>query len=211
MPSDSRRGFTILDAMVLLAAMASGFAISKAIGGLFYLRGSQLDAADPLFERVVQYVPGLVHDVIAPILTMTSFAILILGRIPPRPSWRRWVRQPGVLGPLAIVVAIAIDGGVSVAITAASPRREFRFLETTVAQWIRIGSFALVASWLTLRLSGRWRRPLAWPGRAGVWLGIAWLACWAASISCAILYQAIRTGGPSPAPAPPSGSASGAS
>jgi hypothetical protein len=193
MPPRSRRGFTILDAMILVSAVASGLALVKATGiqrGVGLVR--QTSGTASLFRYFAPQVPGVVSGMIMPVLATLSLAILVLGRIPPRPRWRLWVRQPGVLGLLVIVVAISIDSAWYSAIGIAAPRPSGQLLPSAIGRWGHLGFVAIVASWLTLWLPGRWRRPLSWLDHLGVWVGITWIVCWAAATASAILWAAMR-------------------
>jgi hypothetical protein len=191
----------VLDAIVLLAAIASGFAISKAAGTPSYVFGGDSHDSGPMLHRVVSKGPAFLIGIVAPILASSSLATLCLALIPPRPAWRRWIRQPGVLGPLAIAVVVAIDGARDAAIATTAPRHSF-YLDGAIYGWARLAFAALVASWMTLWLLARWRSPLAWTDRAGVWLCIGWIACSIAATACGIIDGAIRA--PIvPTPAPP--------
>jgi len=145
-----------------------------------------------LFSKLVPQLPGIVTNLVIPILAALMVAALILGRFPPRTSWRRWLKQPGVLGPLAVLAAITIDGSWYAAIQMANPRSYPHVIQSAISRWGNLGFVALIASWSTVWLPGRWVRPSSWPERLGFCLGIAWLGCWLLAMVASVIWSAMR-------------------
>ncbi len=170
-PAGSR--FTILDAMILVAATAAGIALLRATG--FGVKELQIWMSRPgitagmrKFE-LIQY--GL--SVPLPCLTTWTFAFLILRLRQPRPHMRRLFRQPGIIACSAAALAVSIEAGWILSLLAT--RSRFIQLETVFVGYAQQVSFSVAGAWLTLALSGRWKSETSWIDRLGRALGFAWI------------------------------------
>ncbi len=164
-----RRRFTLLDAMVLVAATAVGIAAAQ--GSAEPIRRSLLGLTT--FSQPLRFLV-----VASPLLTPWSVALLGLALRPPRPPLRRLLGRPGiaalmaspVLAPLvAIRVAIILR---SVPINA---RGEYG-IRLFWLNLIPAVDSAVAVAWLSIWLGGRWRRSADWIDAAGRALGLAWFA-----------------------------------
>jgi Zn-dependent protease with chaperone function len=180
----------LLGAIGLLAAVAAGLALIRATGYEIYNEESYAKLSFPRF--VLTHVPGTVSWLVAPMLVALSLAVLILGRTRWPAPWRRWARQPGVVGPMAVVATLAIDGAWYAAIWAANPKLNPTLLASAVGRWGNLGFVAIASGWLGLWSTGRWRRPLRWSDRLGVWLGWLWLGSWSTALACSVILFALR-------------------
>jgi hypothetical protein len=116
-------------------------------------------------------------------LTIAQIAFRLL---PPRPTWHQLMRQPGWIACLsaAPVMSILITRhwlawaieralgypGLTLSAFALGPSSWFPGSSAQAA------GTAVVASWLILRLGGRWRGEPGWVDRLGRAIGVAWIA-----------------------------------
>ncbi len=185
-----RRRFTLLDAIVLIAATAVG---------LLGFRAFFRDVLDALpwtnvVEGVSRATPGqlgrfAVYLLLVggpPFLACLSVALLVLRLRPPRP--RRPARQPGTAASLAVVVTLLLGGGLLFTVLGFLWCRGDLDLSADDA----ILSFLLsplitttiVASWLWRACDGGLRPEPSWIDRAGranaaAWIALGTLAVWA--------------------------------
>jgi hypothetical protein len=143
-----------------------------------------------------------------PVPVLWSIALFGLGLRRPRPALRRLVRQPGFVaaGAVALVAAIRLAGFFTLIVrTIGNPYQTMglQFFQTfALTVWYRgpvsagtiynpayfassaFGtSTAVVAAWLLLAVSGRWRSEPGWLDRLGrglgaFWVGIIPFSCW---------------------------------
>jgi hypothetical protein len=99
-PSPVRK-FSILDAMILVAASALGLALIR----FLYATGRYLSMGRPWYAFVAQYTV----EATVPFLITWTLAFLVLRLRQPRPRLRRLLRQPGMVACGAAVVAIAFE------------------------------------------------------------------------------------------------------
>jgi hypothetical protein len=154
----ARRRFTLLDAMVLVAATAIGLAACKTILP-DVRRTEQASAAATI------------------LLAAWSWATLVLSMQRPRPSLRRRMSWPGHAACIAASLATVMTG--------LAYLLHLAKFELTGNSLVRIGEAPLIcsiaaapavlASWLTLALGRRWRREENWIGWLGRTLGIGWI------------------------------------
>ncbi len=166
--------FTILDAMILVAATAAGIALLRATG--FGVKELQIWMSRPgitagmrKFE-LIQY--GL--SVPLPCLTTWTFAFLIL-------------RATATTTPHAAAFPSAGDHRMQcgrsssihrsrmVPSPSLATRSRFIQLETVFVGYAQQVSFSVAGAWLTLALSGRWKSETSWIDRLGRALGFAWI------------------------------------
>ncbi len=167
MPETSRRQFTITDAMVLIAALAAGFAAMR----LLY--------ADGLAPSRT-YVSGWILQGPSTCLAF-SLAVALIGlRLrQPRPRRQRLVIQPGFVASVATVVSILVGGGCSVfymLIHTLGPGETYAYPVRVHWGW---GTFTcpsfLLGAWISLWLTGLWAAEPSWIDRAGRALGLFWI------------------------------------
>ncbi len=193
--SGEGRQLNILDAMVLIAATALGLALlGFSVGGLGVIREQvkeSLDFSGPVPHNWPRWVwtivtwYGLIVEVSFPFCASWTIAILALRVRRPRPSMRRLLRQPGTVAcySAAIFLLPALLG--SICLLASS---YFAFdISFDSPEWQRglalcfiflpsLPGSAVLSSWVTLRLVGRWRSEASWIDRVGRLLGAYWIA-----------------------------------
>jgi hypothetical protein len=169
------RKLTILDAMILVAAVACGFPLGRATAGVVYYDG-------PGHEQnvVARCADRPVRAVLPFLMTLTTAALFIRLRRP-RPRWRRLARQPGMAACCAAVVPIAF-----VSIGFAGLKWQ---LEPNATLWCGdwradplfggcgyLAGVWVLTTWLVLALGRRWRAERSAIDRLGRIVGVAWLA-----------------------------------
>lgn len=175
------RRFTLLDALVLIAALAVGLASTRSVFGnvdfVEYLRRDLLSWPAGGWTLKELYGRGFVVDcLLAPWLVSLSLAHCILYLIPPRPPWRRTRRRVGFLTS-SIVVFVAATLAISlVTCWWASRKPGVPYMEELIAMWGVTMAPAVSAFWLALALSGRWRAERSWLDRLGRVLGWIWIS-----------------------------------
>ena len=173
-----RRQFTMLDAMVLVAATAAGCALSRSAWA------SIVRAID---GRMFVYLVG--GAILAGcFLSPWSLALLILRLRAPRPARRMIRRQPGLLASLAVVSVWVLYGCLATwdrvrRITEWSSVHLMRYsasmpmeLDGVVDGVTEITGWIVAAAWITLVIAGACRPEPSWIDRAGRILGACWIA-----------------------------------
>jgi hypothetical protein len=163
------RRFTLLDSMILVAAVAIGMALEL----------PQLDialnywSADYPFPFIEWF---LLHSDAAPALMPLTIAAIALRLRRPRPAIRRAFRGPGMAGCLATLPGLIL-------LNILRPSRQF---------WVE-GSFetglCVLTTWGVLAALGYWRRERDWVGWMGRSICLAWIAATAAGIAGEFLYS----------------------
>jgi hypothetical protein len=171
----SRRGFSLADAMILIAATALAFG---------WLRMPE--------NRPSFYDDGRIIENLRP-FTMVGAAfaatwglgVIAIRLRPPRPGGRKWKLRPGFVACLAATL-----GGLVKLATHSTWRASLNFRFTTwfvptiLGQLIEPAAMAVAGAWLVLWLAGIWRREKTWIDNLGIAVGASWIAlevlAWAA-------------------------------
>ncbi len=193
-PSVTRRLHTA-DAMILLTAIAVGTALSFWIGAWSVASDSQTRAAsivdgtrehalnDPGSGRgraeVVSELALHVINLSVPFLAMLSLGLIPIQLLRPRPRLRRLARRPGTAATYATVVALVHAVLFYLLQRLAIDRMGDMFVFETMfvvrCLPVLVG-FAIVSSWTTLLIAGRWRAEPTWIDRLGRIVATAWIA-----------------------------------
>jgi hypothetical protein len=157
------RRFTLLDAMVLVAATALGMAVSRA-----------MHAALPahFFQRNIIYR-------VFPYLVSTTFGLLALSLRQPRPKLRRLMTRPGAAAcvtPSLALVATAATTALQYLTASGWTWSNPPFLATWASNSREGPPFAVASAWAMLALTSRWRARPSWIDRLGRLLGLGWIA-----------------------------------
>lgn len=174
------RRFTLLDAMVLLAGTAVGLAgllwkIQREREWITHGAGYWDAMSEPLRSR-----PALASVVVAsdgleytwPFLAVWTLTLLALRSLPPRPSMRRAMTQPGAVACAAVTTIMAL------CFLSAFTRKSIYDVLTDNGQWLLVPSiwadrfknalrsayeanaevaYAILAGWACLAFGRRWR------------------------------------------------------
>jgi hypothetical protein len=180
-----RRRWTLLDAMLLIAALAVAIAWTRALVPIIRERGdmdSPMWARMPWQSRLIWWPPAA-----TPGLMMGSLFLVYLSARPPRPPWREITQRPGaVVGgaalaafivQLALVVLGKILGQVPGMVRPGpGSAMDQEFLIWRLATDLSgIVGYVVMGAWLTLALGRRWAAESSWSDRAGRLLGACWL------------------------------------
>jgi len=178
-PSPSRP-FTLMDAMILIAATAASGPGLRRIGELFEPGMAVPDLILGLLGAGRFRESGFVLAVLSlPVAVAWTVAVIPLRLKRPRPSWRRLAREPGWLAACSAVPGMALLGlGVGVCFFGWG-RSIFYVDDIEVSLFTLAPSLAgatVLGSWMTLILGRRWRAEPSWLDRLGRALGVYWLA-----------------------------------
>lgn len=181
------RKFTILDGMILVAAVALGFAIRRAAEEMI---------AQYSFNNYYLYrtFPYRLIEAVVPFLATFTLGVLAMRLRRPRPRWRPLLRQPGMAASVAATIPIAMalydlwtwmrfldDPEASVAEGSVAHATYGFFIDAPTlgelygAYGTAVGAWVLGA-WLILALSGRLRAEKSGIDRLGRLVGLAWLS-----------------------------------
>lgn len=175
------RKLTILDAMILVAAVACGMAMTRT-----FHPSSDVWLADPnnWFGRITNDPVKAI--VVVPFLMTFTPAVLMIRMRRPRPRFRRLMRQPGMVASCAAAVPIAVSllrlahrewpGDSSAALNGIiNSDPLFADCALDAGVWI-------LAAWLVLWLSGFRRPERSRIDRVGRFVGAGWIVVLAVRI-----------------------------
>jgi len=172
------RRFTLIDAMVLIAATAIALVPIRIFLWESWHFPDELSAAE-IWRTGLDVNVNLI-----PLALTLSFALSLLGMRKPRPNIRRVYRRPGMAACTAALVyaVLSVTGYVGfLYFTNALGNVKFDS-NNVITLWIRIGmqpmfllGGAVASVWIVLWLSGVWRAERSWIDRAGRALGIYWI------------------------------------
>ncbi len=172
----ARRAPAILDAIILIVALAVAMAIARA----FLATPIPFYAQPKTSQRTAYVATGLASRFLGP----TMVGLLVVRLRQPRPSRRRLSRQPGGAACAAATAALGAGGLVALSLTLfrsipISSRDEqlWPIVEAGVGP-------AVAAAWVVLLVTGRWRSERSWIDRAG-------RVCGASSIGL-VIFQAFH-------------------
>jgi hypothetical protein len=171
------RRFTLVDAMVLIAASGIGFVMVREY--LDHLYGRHVALTPPHNFQIDywwRYATFLVR-IFAPLATSLSLALWVPRLKSPRPGRVRLLMQPGMIASTAVVV-----GTILFLIKVLTNAVFLHWSATGVSRlqdlWLIHLPYSgeLVAvTWILLLATGRWRSESSWIDRAGRVLGVYWI------------------------------------
>ncbi len=178
-PRPVARPFTLLDAMILVAATAAAGPGLRWVGR--FLEPDNLpDLLYQLPARGEFGAFGLVLVVLSPPVAVAwTVAAIPLRLRRPRPPWRRLGRQPGWVAACSAVpgmAVLALGVGVNVLGWGGSV---FYLDDIEMSLFVLAPSLAgatVLGAWMALVLGRRWRAEASWLDRLGRALGVYWLA-----------------------------------
>jgi hypothetical protein len=172
------RKFTLLDAMVLIAATAIAFVPIR----LFLWENWHFP--DELSVPGIWQTGLEVNVSLVPLGMSLSIALLFLSMKQPRPKLRRVYRKPGMAAvTVALVYAMLSTMGYAVFSYFSPAFNKHMFDDSnSMMLWIRIGmqpiflvGGAVASVWIVMWLNGTWRAEPSWIDRAGRTLGVYWI------------------------------------
>jgi len=163
------RRFNILDVIVLVAAIALGFALCRTT-----LRSYLPSPPRGLFNLArFTYVRDTLPYA-APVLVSSMIACLIMRLRGPRPADGRLFECPGVVAVVVVTCVIALEAALTVLQIAAGTRSDFLVTPFAYGFYVNSG-YAVLGAWTELCLSGRWQFECSWIDWLGFALGLAWI------------------------------------
>jgi hypothetical protein len=173
------RRFTLVDAIVLIAAMAVALVPIR-----YFLTPDLLEARPTSWSlsSIWEFTLGW-HWIATPFLVTWSLAVWVLRFRQPRPRLRRLFRQPGMAATTAILFSFALTG------TKLFGLFGIHFLANSsgLADWhnlapelffmysmryLNVLCDAVLSVWMLLWLAGAWRSEASWVDRFGRGLGV---------------------------------------
>jgi hypothetical protein len=185
-PTTPRR-FTVLDGMILVAAVACGLSLRREAHAAL-----QPHTVMPYENRVESTTRRTIEAMFPFLATMTP-AVLIMSLRRPRPRWRKLVRRPGMAACCAAILplivslielhrlAMPLEGHTSDNLRSSTGELLcFCSWLAPVGQLygdagIRVGLW-VAGAWLILALSGFRRRERSWINGLGRVVGIGWIS-----------------------------------
>jgi hypothetical protein len=171
----SPRKFTILDGMILVAAVACGFALRRLTTGIF--NGGVFESLNWLGRNAIEPMRAAM-----PFLATLTPAVLLIRLRRPRPALWRLARQPGMAACCAAILSMpptllalarenrAVVEGESEVFPPDWVARIFLLEEGAV-----MAGLWVLAAWAALMLGGRRRPERGWIDRLGRVVGLGWL------------------------------------
>ena len=175
---------TVLDALILVAAVAVGLAwarrfMNSEAGGESYPNSLEIDPR-PTFRHGVEVFDWwavVLTYVLAPV-TVALLALRVRGT--PWSQLRRLTRRPGTVACGAVALTVAWDLARSAfeilsGVTSGQPYDSVWMFTYLLVSGENAG-LAVASAWGLLLASGRWRREPGWLEGAGIALGVFWIA-----------------------------------
>ncbi len=188
MSPDRRRKMTLLDATLLVASAAIGFGLFQyAHRGLFqgwiWILDRGVPGGTDWTALLIAVTATDLTVFLIPVIAPWTVLLILLRLRPPRPSWRKIWRQPGMAACLSAVLgwlwgvigfALALD----VAFIARTQRTVTpvewaqKYLSDEMFMYIGL---AVAVTWASMFFAGRWRRSADWIDMIGRFVGVAWI------------------------------------
>jgi hypothetical protein len=156
------RKFTLLDALVLMAALAAGLALAR----IAWAEGAPIQIVARAHEQRI-----MVENVLKAAsccAAMLSVGVLFLRLRPPRPRLLEMLQEPGVVGCSAATFSIVWFCTLYLLV---GPK-------PSLSSIVLMGPFGIgmgiASAWSVIWFDGCWRPPLSWIDRVGRTLGICW-------------------------------------
>jgi hypothetical protein len=163
------RKFNILDALLLVAAIAIGLALCRTRLTSFLPAPS----GGPRLSDRFTYVRDSLYYA-APMLAVCTFACLIARLRRPRPPVTLLADFPGTSAVVAVSCALALETALMVIEIIGGTLSNFVITPFTHNFYANPG-FAVVGAWSAIILGRRWRFERSWIDWLGFALGLAWI------------------------------------
>jgi len=180
---------TILDATLLVGSAAVGFGLFEIVHrGLFqgwiWIMDHGLPDPNTWTALTAIVTCSDVAVFLIPLVAPWTLLLIALRLRPPRPSWKRIWRQPGMaacwaalIGWVWSVLAVLLAFDI---VYVTRPNKTYRRPEEWIQTWLSDQVFmyvglAVAAVWGVLFVSGRWTRPADWIDRMGRIVGFLWI------------------------------------
>jgi hypothetical protein len=170
----AQRGPTLLDAMLLVGAIATGFGLlGQTWPGFWPSHGYSWPGQGSSLQAYIGSAARQAIGAGPPVLSTLTFGIVAVGLRRTKPRLRRIRRQPGLAACFATLPAfIMLTAGY--VLVNATPGRSMDFWYAMVLLSYLAGP-AVAGAWITLALHGRWRSSTSWVDGLGVAVGVCWI------------------------------------
>lgn len=195
------RRFQLFDAIFLVAATAVACGITRLID--YASDGTLWSGLSDLYSRYINQSPVVIDNALylidvvlgtmlyITVLTLPFFAAWTLSLIPirqrfPRPRLRRLANQPGMIATCAVGVSFVfafLRIGISLLVLGSHSFLLGIWIDEPLLELAHAASYpglAVLASWATLLLGGRWYAEPSWIDGLGRFMGAYWIAIAAA-------------------------------
>lgn len=177
-PNGNRR-FTLLDGMIVIAALAIGFGLNRYLDLGFDWDFHSKIWMDPEFFFHSWMFPRFVGNIFKTLVMhalIATFATLVFRLRRPKPTSRRLVRQAGMSAILTVIVAWIASVPWLVLLFYGSPEPTANALfEMNLSIVVVLSGFGIVIRWGMLLFSHRWLIEPSWIDRLGRLVGLAWV------------------------------------
>jgi hypothetical protein len=180
---EARRRFTLSDGLIVIAGLAGGLAVTRAMTPDITLAGLLDSILRPRGGWTISYARDFALEFsvifVVPFVAGWTPACLLLQFGSPRPRWHRLRRQPGFVACLipSVVAAFAV-GVLGVVLPTwgwSSASLRDRALIPVILGGGAAGS-GVFWSWVAMRLTGTCRPSPNWTDRLGRFTGAVWVA-----------------------------------
>ncbi len=173
------RKFTILEMLVMIAAVAVGLAWSRYyeryVNWEWHLIAPDDEPSHQCVEIVKWWVDGLSYCLV--VVSISLFILRVVAR--PRRRIRHLARSPGLVAGGAVLLTVTLDilyalFGFMVSLREGPFYDSFcEFTYLTISD--RNPGLAVAVAWTLLASSARWRREAGWLDGMGIILGAIWI------------------------------------
>jgi hypothetical protein len=170
MTAPRNRRFGLLDVIILGAATAIGLALVRA-----WWHDGDFLVIPPISKWGFFEVRVLILGPVALLLSVWSFALIMLRLRRPRPRWIRLMRQPGMAASCAVAVILAFEALRSLVILWKNGPAGWPDVPGYWRATQPLIPYGVAGTWFTLALAGRWRAEPSWVDRLGRSLGVFWI------------------------------------
>jgi len=182
LPPSTSRPLGLVDALILVASIAPGLLLVRfanpTIDWDYYLHRVWFSPAEQGYTWLAKLDAAReLMVVLVPCWVSVTLAVLGLHFRRPRPPWRRLTRSPGFVACVAVALVVMVVGArVLLSLLRGRLTPPGQALPPELDRLPALGGLAVLASWTSLALAGRWRADRGGLDRLGRLVGAAWVA-----------------------------------
>lgn len=184
MRTAERRYFEITDGLIVVAAIALGNAATRWIVSDLNPEDLWITLTTPSsngwsFSLIYAKFAEFGWVFVIPSIAAWTLACMLMRLRSPRPIWRRLVRQPGAMASFmaSAVIGLTLAVGFATWTFVESISLDFmKLIFGTISFGSLLVGMAVLWSWTTMGICGRWGPEPTWLDRLGRLLGTLWIA-----------------------------------